>query len=120
MKEERSFLCVSCPIGCSLSVQVEDGAFSSVSGNQCAMGDRYARNELVDPKRLYTSTVVVEGAKIPVCPVRSVDAVPIGSILDVSKALAQVVIKAPVAFGQVVLRDVCGTGVDIVTTRELI
>lgn len=119
MTETRSFLCVSCPIGCPLSVDLEGGKFSMVSGNKCPMGAGYARNEVTNPLRLFTSVVQVEGGALPVCPVRSENPVPLARILDIAGELASVKVSAPIRIGQVILPDVCGVGVDIVATRDL-
>lgn len=119
MIETRSFLCVSCPIGCSLTVDLEDGNFVGVSGNKCPMGASYARNEVKNPLRLFTSIVQVEGGVLPVCPVRSESPVPLTSMLDIAKALAAVKVRAPIRIGQIILPDVCGVGVDLVATRDL-
>lgn len=40
-------------------------------------------------------------------------------MFDVMAALDGLVIPAPVALGQVIVPDVCGTGVDIVATRSV-
>lgn len=120
MVETRSFLCVSCPIGCPLSVDLEGGKFSMVSGNKCPMGASYARNEVANPLRLFTSIVQVESGVLPVCPVRSENPVPLNRIMDIAKALAVVKMRAPIRIGQVILADVCGVGVNIVATRDLL
>ena len=56
---------------------------------------------------------------MPRLPVRTVDAVPKDLVVDVCRALAGVHLRAPVALGDVVLADVCGTGVDVVATRAM-
>ena len=119
MTETRSFLCVSCPVGCPMKVELKDGVFAGVSGNKCPRGETYARSEISNPLRLFTSTVKVNGGALPVCPVRSKDPVPLDLVLDIARCLAGAVVDAPIEIGQSVLQDVCGTGVDIVATRSL-
>ena len=46
-------------------------------------------------------------------------AVPKEKMTEVMAALDRVTLHAPVRTGQVVLADVCGTGVDVVATRNL-
>ena len=65
---------------------------------------------------LYTS---VEGADICRCPVKTAGSVPKEKMFAVMDALDGVCLHAPVHCGDVVLADVCGTGVDVVATREL-
>ncbi|MBQ3399082.1 MAG: DUF1667 domain-containing protein, partial [Synergistaceae bacterium] len=72
MSEERKFICVSCPLGCGLTVTLDDsGEVSKVEGNTCPRGASYAKSEVKDPRRVFASTVRVKGGKLPVCPVRS-------------------------------------------------
>lgn len=40
-------------------------------------------------------------------------------IFGAMKTLDGVVLDAPVRLGQVVVRDICGTGVDFIATRDL-
>ena len=51
--------------------------------------------------------------------VKTAQAVPKEKMTEVMAALDRVTLHAPVRTGQVVLADVCGTGVDVVATRNL-
>lgn len=116
----HGYLCIGCPLGCRLEVdEGADGDIVEVRGFSCRKGREYAVQEHTDPRRLVTTTVGVEGARWPRLPVRTVDAVPKGLVRDVCRALAGVRVEAPVALGDVVLADVCGTGVDVVATRPM-
>lgn len=112
-------ICVSCPVGCTLSVGVEGDHVVSVEGNQCPRGETYAIAEVKNPVRVFTSTVRVEGGVLPVCPVRSRSPIPLSKVFQVARELARVKLVAPVDIGQVIIADVCGTGVDIVASRPL-
>lgn len=119
MPEERKIICTACPVGCFMSVSEENGEIISISGNSCPRGKEYAKIELVDPRRVFASTVRVEGGALPVCPVRSKYPVPKSKITDIAKAVARVKVKAPIEIGQVIIENVCDTGVDIVASRSL-
>lgn len=119
MIETRKFLCVSCPVGCALSVKVDGTNVIEVEGNTCPRGVEYAKNEAVNPTRVFTSTVRVRGGSLPVCPVRSRSPLPLTKVFHVSREIAKVTMDAPVEIGQVVIADVCDTGIDIVTSRAL-
>ena len=56
MREERKFICVTCPVGCGLSVALEDGEIVGIEGNSCPRGESYARTEVSDPRRVFAST----------------------------------------------------------------
>ncbi len=111
----RELICIVCPRGCRL--KVDDGL--NVTGNFCPRGAEYAKAELTHPTRTVTSTVRVEGAEIPRCPVKTAAPVPKESIRDVMAALDGVTLRAPVRVGDTVIDDVCGTGVKVVATRRL-
>lgn len=110
-------ICIVCPKGCHLKVD-EDNGFS-VTGNSCPRGAEYGRAELTNPTRVVTSTVRVAGAAHARCPVKTNAPIPKKLVFDAVKALNGICLTAPVALGQVVVKDICGTGVDFVATRSL-
>ena len=111
--------CIGCPMGCSLTAGMEEGQVVSVTGNHCGVGKKYAMKELTNPERTVTSTVTVLGGTAPVVSVKTASNIPKGKVFDCVKALQKVSVQAPVRMGQVVLADVCGTGVDVIATRKI-
>lgn len=111
----RELVCIVCPKGCRLHVDEENEY--KVMGNSCPRGEAYGREECTNPTRVVTSTVAVAGGAHPRCPVKTNRPVPKDRMFDVVRALDGLVIPAPVALGQVIVADVCGTGADIVATR---
>ena len=60
----RDMICVSCPIGCALHVELDDdGKVLSVSGNTCKRGEKYAIDECTNPVRMLTSRVSISFRK---------------------------------------------------------
>lgn len=115
---KKSLVCVSCPLGCPIEVEMENGEVISVTGNTCKRGELYARTEMTHPVRSLTSTVKVDGGVHPVVPVKSASPVPKEKMLDCMKVINSVTVKAPVKIGDVVISDILGTGVDIVATNN--
>mgnify|MGYP001014560256 CR=1 FL=1 len=109
--ETRELTCIRCPRGCQVEVTLDGDEVVGVRGNACPRGDEYARKEVCDPTRVVTTTVPVEGS--------AVAAVVSVKVLDVVRALADVRLTSPVRIGDVVLADVCGTGVDVVATKDV-
>ncbi len=117
-RETRELTCINCPLGCPLTVVLEDGEVISVTGNTCPRGESYGRKEVTNPTRIVTSSVPVDGsASERMVSVKTASDIPKDMIFDVVRALKDVRATAPVAIGDVVLADVCGTGVDIVATK---
>ena len=112
----KELICIVCPNGCHLQVDEENGF--QVTGNACPKGEEYGRNELLHPTRVLTGTVRLHGGPLPRCPVKTNGAIPKEKLLDAARALCGVDIAAPVRRGDVVLADVCGTGVDVVAARD--
>ena len=116
---KREMVCVSCPMGCATTVELDDNnEVISVTGNTCPRGDKYARQECTHPERMLTSTVKVEGGRLPVVPVKSASPIPKEMLFDAMKEVNKVTLKAPVTFGDVAVKNILGTGIDIVVTNE--
>ena len=116
----RELVCVSCPLGCALKAEINDkGEVTAVTGNTCKRGEKYAIDECTNPVRMVTSTLKVEGACLPVVPVKTSKPVPKGKMFDIMKAIDSCEVKAPIKIGDVLISNVCDTGADIVATNEL-
>ncbi|MBR4711839.1 MAG: DUF1667 domain-containing protein [Clostridia bacterium] len=116
---ERVITCINCPMGCRMTVaQDADGAVVSVTGNTCKRGDTYARQEVTAPVRMVTAVVRVAGSETPVS-VKTREPIPKKEIPACMAALRGLSLRAPIRAGDVVLADVCGTGVDVIATRDV-
>ena len=114
---KKSLICVSCPLGCPIEVEIENGEVVAVTGNTCKRGDAYARAEITNPVRSLTTSVKVENGLHPVVPVKSSGPVPKDKMFDCMKEINAVTINAPVKIGDVVIENILGLGVDIVATN---
>ena len=119
LADHRQFICVTCPVGCSLDVLVEGSELKGIQGHACKRGITFVQEELTAPKRVLTTTVRVQGGTLPLVPVRSSGPLPKGVLLQVASQLRQLVLQAPVSAHQIVIHDVLHTDVDIITSREV-
>ena len=117
--ETRELICINCPLGCALTVTMEQGKVVKVEGNTCPKGKSYGEKEVTNPTRIVTSSVKVLGGNIPVVSVKTASDIPKEKIGACMAALKTVAVKAPVAIGDVILKDICGTGADVVATRNV-
>ena len=115
---KKSLICVSCPLGCPIEVEIENGQVVAVTGNTCKRGDAYARAEITNPVRSLTTSVKVENGVHPVVPVKSSGPVPKDKMFDCMKVINSATIKAPVKIGDVVIENILDLGVDIVATKD--
>lgn len=118
MKTTSELICIRCPIGCRLSVVTQEDGSLSVSGNTCPKGAAYAKEELTSPTRIITCLVRVAGSDQPLS-VKTAGGVPKSAIFDCIEAIKALSLTAPVSIGSVVLKDVCGTGIDVVATKSV-
>lgn len=115
-----TYLCIGCPLGCRLEVEEDDEhEIVEVRGHSCKKGERFARQEHVDPRRMLTTTVAVTGGRLARLPVRTTDTIPKDLVMPLCELLRTVAVAAPVSMGGVVLADALGTGVDVVASRDL-
>ena len=117
--EKRNLTCIGCPMGCQITVEFDGDNISRVTGNSCAVGDKYARKEVTHPERTVTSTVVVTGGDRERLSVKTKGNIPKDLIFDSMREINRTSVSAQVRIGDVVIHDVCGTGVDVVATRNV-
>ena len=117
MSSIKEVICICCPCGCHLQVDPENDY--NVTGNACPNGAAYGREELTHPHPHPHQHGAGGGRAVPALPGKDCAAVPKEKMTEVMAALDRVTLHAPVRTGQVVLADVCGTGVDVVATRNL-
>lgn len=115
-------ICVICPNGCQLQVDVDEGeksAVADVRGSLCNKGPEWARQEIFNPVRTIASSILVEGGDFPVVSVRTDSPVPLKKINDVMNEIRTVRLKAPVSIGQVIIKKVLGLNCNIIATRNV-
>ena len=115
----QEFVCVRCPVGCLLTVDVNADGTVEVSGNSCVLGERYGAKEAVAPERMVTTLIHVGGVGGTPLPVRTTSPVPKDMMGKIASAVHALEVALPVRIGDVVASDICGTGVDVIATRSL-
>lgn len=119
MKEKKELTCIGCPMGCLVSVELEDGAIGEVSGNSCPRGKEYAEKELTHPERTLTSTIPVDGGELRMVPVKTAHDIPKDKIFEAMAQVRKMRLNAPVQSGEAVVKNIAGTGIDIIATRTV-
>ncbi|MCC5911374.1 MAG: DUF1667 domain-containing protein [Clostridiaceae bacterium] len=119
--EVKDMVCIVCPLGCKLQVKPANDRATEfmVEGNKCPRGAEYGVKELTNPTRVITSTVRIKNAHLNRIPVKTNGAIPKGLMEECMRKLNFVEVKSPVKVGDVIIKDVLGTGIDIVATRSM-
>jgi len=119
MSETTKLICITCPKGCTLMVTHDGTTVLAVDGNTCKRGAEYAKAELSDPRRMVATTVRIKNGIHPLLPVYTASPFPKPRIRELLEELRDVELNAPVQMGSVVVKDVLGTGIDVVASRDM-
>lgn len=117
--EKKELVCICCPLGCSLTAEIEESGEVRISGNTCNRGADYGKKEMTNPTRTLTTTVRVRDGILPALSVKTQDGIPKNKVLECIRSLQEVEVEAPVHIGDIVLADIAGTGIDVVATKEV-
>ena len=86
MREE--IICIVCPLGCRMDVEIEGREVKSVTGNQCKGGPKHARKEITFPGRVLTTTIRTDIAEVPLLPFRSNKEIPKDQLMACMREVA--------------------------------
>jgi CxxC motif-containing protein len=118
MIETKEIYCVTCPKGCKLTINLEDGQIVDVI-HGCKRGHDYAHEELTHPKRMVATSVQVTGGVHPLLAVYTSQPVAKSLIHPLLAYLRDVHVQAPVKMGQVIVENVLDSGVNVLASRSV-
>lgn len=116
---KRELTCIGCPLGCVLTVEIDNSGDIQVTGYTCARGKDYAIKEVTCPTRIVTSTVPVDGGMISRVSVKTEHDIPKDKIFDVMDEIRRTAVNAPVRIGDTVIEDCAGTGISVIATKNV-
>lgn len=108
-------ICIMCPMGCTLNIERREDQII-VKGNHCKKGEVYGRQEFIAPKRVVTSLVRLKDGGV--VSVKTDGLVDKEKIMDILNELKGIELTSPIKVGDVIIKNILNTGVDIVATRE--
>ncbi|NLB38275.1 MAG: DUF1667 domain-containing protein [Clostridiales bacterium] len=114
---QQVLTCISCPVGCRMTVTIEDGKVLRVEGNTCKRGDVYARQESIAPLRMVTAVAAVKDSPTPIS-LKTEQPIPKQAIAQCMREVRSLRLTLPIASGQVLLDNVAGTGVRLIATKS--
>ena len=120
----KELICIICPNGCLLEAELGEGEkggtlVKEVTGNLCEKGSEWAEKELLNPVRIITSSILVDGGDLPLVSVRTDSPIPLLSIFKVMKAIKMKKVKAPIRIGEPIIREPAGISCNIIATRNV-
>lgn len=115
----KDLICIGCPLGCALIVELNGDEVIRVTGNTCKIGENYGKKECTNPTRIVTSSVLVSGGKSKILSVKTDGDIPKAMISDCINALRGVIINAPINIGDVIIENILNTGINIISTKNI-
>ncbi len=112
----RELICIVCPKGCPMKVELEGKEVVSVEGFTCPRGKKYAIDECTHPMRTVTTTARTDRGGV--IAVKTDKTIPKEKMFDLMQEINRAVVKLPARIGDVVLRDVVGTDANVVVTAN--
>lgn len=112
--------CIGCPLGCNLIVTLEDSKVINVTGNSCKIGLDYAHEECIHPSRIITTTLPVKDGTFPRVAVKTQNPIPKNQIFICMKLLKSLEVRAPINVGDILCKDLAGTGISLVATQTVL
>ena len=115
----REFICIVCPNSCRISVEYEGTKIKDIKGEKCSKGKDYVKNEITNPLRVFTGSILVEDGDFPLVSVKTTTPIPKKYLKKVGEVSHRIKVKAPIKIGQVVASNLLGEKIDLIATREI-
>jgi CxxC motif-containing protein len=119
MSNKQEITCIVCPLGCKILVVTDSISAKILGGNKCKKGVDYAIYEALDPRRMLTTSILVENSRWPLVSVKSSKPIPKDKIFLVLQEIKAKRAKAPIKSGDVLVHNILDMGIDIIATRSI-
>lgn len=116
---KKEIICTVCPRGCHIMVEGDGDKVLSAEGYSCKRGLEYANTEYAHPVRILTTTVKMAGVENDLLPVRSSQPLPKEKLFACMDIIRETVVQTPVKCYDVIIPNICASGVDIVATKSV-
>jgi len=115
----ESMTCICCPLGCRVHIE-KKGKKTQITGHRCKKGEEYALQEIRDPRRILTTTVSIKNGMLCLLPVKSNKEIPKSLVKACVIELSKICVSAPIKCGDLICRNILGTEVDIIASRDMV
>jgi len=117
---KREFICIICPNSCRISVEYEENRIKEIRGSECPKGKDYVKNEITNPLRVFTGSVLVKNGDFSLVSVKTSAPVPKKYLKKIGEITQHLKVKAPIEIGQVVAKNLLDKKINLVATRKVI
>jgi len=116
---EREFTCIICPNGCLIKVEYEGTNIKNIKGDECPKGKDYVKNEITNPLRVFTGSVLVENGDFSLVSVKTSVPIPKEYLKKIGEITRRIKVDAPVEIGQAVASNLLNENIDLIATRKI-
>ena len=124
MTNKKRITCITCPVGCDMTVEFEGKNFISVSGNICKKGEKYASDEIQNPRRTLTSTIIIYNdsniAVTKYLPVKTSSPIAKDKIFEAMKIINGIKAAAPIKMGDILYENFTENGINVVACKDVL
>jgi CxxC motif-containing protein len=114
----KKLTCIECPIGCRLTVDIENSKAIKVTGNECPKGEVYAVSEIEIPVRILTSAVLCQGLSLKMVSVRTNKPIPKARIFEAMAEIKKIIVNRPLNADDIIVKNFMGLEVNLIATRK--
>ena len=115
----REFICIICPNGCRISIEYEGTNIKNIKGDECPKGKDYVKNEITNPLRVFTGSVLVENGDFSLVSVKTHVPILKKYLKKIGEITRRIKVEAPVEIGQVVAFNLLNENIDLIATRKI-
>jgi len=116
---KKEFTCIICPNGCRIKVEYEGTNIKNIKGDECPKGKEYVKNEITNPVRVFTGSVLVEKGNFSLLSVKTPSPIPKKYLKKIGEITRRIKVEAPIEIGQVVAFNILNENIDLVATRKV-
>jgi CxxC motif-containing protein len=117
MNNEKNITCILCPIGCEIRINKKE--LLVINGVKCKKGIQYSKNEVLNPKRILTTSILVKNGVLPLLSVKTSKPIPKEKIFKILKIIKNTSVNAPIEIGEIIIKNILNTGSDIIATKTI-
>ncbi|MCM1990105.1 DUF1667 domain-containing protein [Oceanirhabdus seepicola] len=110
--------CKRCTMGCELKVNEYEGNIS-VEGNLCKKGATYGKEEFVKGKRVLTFKIPIKYGYFDKVHVKTSGKISKELWENVYDLVYSLELEAPIEFGEVIVENILGTGIKLISERKI-
>lgn len=117
---EKRIVCTICPLACKIHVFQDASGNIVAEGATCERGENFAKQELIQPKRILTTTVkVILDGKTAYLPVKTSDLISKELLHACMKELARIIVRGDYKKGDVIYPNIADSGVDVIAGTDV-